>query len=282
MKIPPPPSVLVLIPALLISGNPAPAYPPAPYHRVYGSVRDDLGNPLDTSDGIVVLSAADNKEVVRGPTDPRLGAGINYSLPVPLDAGIAEELYAATALKPQWPFTIRVIRGTTSYVPIQMQGGAYQIGQPAQSTRIDLTLGIDSDGDGLPDAWERELMRSDPRRRHQNISEVLPGDDSDGDGLTNLEEYIAGTYALDARDGLSIDIVEVSHGIARLQFLAVAKRTYRLKSSATLEEFSAQPFSLAASGLDPVQDFRAVQTELRSVYVPVGEAPLLNFRLYVE
>ena len=30
-----------------------------------------------------------------------------------------------------------------------------ELGKPSETTRLDLTLGEDSDGDGLPDAWER-------------------------------------------------------------------------------------------------------------------------------
>ena len=42
----------------------------------------------------------------------------------------------------------------------------------------------DADGDGLPDAWERE---------HFGDLSARPGDDPDGDGRTNAEEYANGT-----------------------------------------------------------------------------------------
>ena len=34
----------------------ADAYPPAPHYQIYGTVRDDRGNPLSTSEGEVILS----------------------------------------------------------------------------------------------------------------------------------------------------------------------------------------------------------------------------------
>ena len=39
-----------------------------------------------------------------------------------------------------------------------MRGDYSALGRPGESTRIDLTLGEDRDGDGLPDAWERTLI----------------------------------------------------------------------------------------------------------------------------
>ena len=47
--------------------------------------------------------------------------------------------------------------------------------------------GEDSDTDGLPDWWELEFFG--------DLDEV-GGDDPDGDGLTHLEEYLAGTHPL--------------------------------------------------------------------------------------
>ena len=50
----------------------------------------------------------------------------------------------------------------------------------------DLTPASDDDHDGLPDAWEIEHGLSPSNPNDANI-------DSDGDGHTNLQEYIAGT-----------------------------------------------------------------------------------------
>ena len=267
----------------LLSAGAALAYPPAPFHRIYGMVRDDHGNPLGASDAVIILSGEGNAEIVRGPSDTALGIGVNYSLSVPMDTGVLDQLYKVTALRPTYPFTIRVIRGGASYVPIQMQGTSWKVGDPAGSTRIDLTLGLDSDGDGLPDAWEKEVIRTDTTGKFKDLSQIKPSEDIDGDGLSNLQEYIAGTYALDSGDGLFLSILSVSNGYAHLQFLTIAKRSYRLKSSVDLATFSAQPFALApadASLLLP--GLLARDTKLMDVYVPVGNAPGKSFRLYVD
>ena len=54
-----------------------------------------------------------------------------------------------------------------------------------------LTLGTvtDTDGDGLADEWEQELIDADPNDALEILADVNPDDDLDGDGLTNLQEF---------------------------------------------------------------------------------------------
>ncbi|MFC7336712.1 hypothetical protein ACFQY0_05955 [Haloferula chungangensis] len=270
-----------LIAFLFLSLGSAFAYPPAPFHRIYGVVRDDHGNPLGSQDAIIVLDGMNN-EIVRGPTDPNKAIGFNYSLSVPMDSGVTEQLYDINAMRPSYPFTLRVLYGGESYLPIQMQGSTWNIGLPAGSTRIDLTIGIDSDHDGLPDAWELEAIRNDPTGRYTTLASIKPDEDADGDGLTNLQEYIAGTYALDSGNGLSLDIISVVDGMAMLEFLAVDKRTYHLESSDDLSNFSKQEFSLARIGKTFTTAYLASDTRVIKIYVKVGEVKSKIFRLHAN
>jgi len=88
-----------------------------------------------------------------------------------------------------------------------------------------LTVLADTDGDGMPDAWEATylLNASDPSDAPQ---------DADGDGLTNLQEYRAGTNPRDNLSYLKIESIEselATSGSMRVSFIAVSNRTYTLQ-----------------------------------------------------
>ena len=177
---------------------------------------------------------------------------------------------------------VGVIRNQTVYVPIEISRIPPTIGLPGQTTRIDLTLGIDSDSDGLPDAWEQSLIDHDTTGRLRTLADVRPGDDLDGDGLTNMQEYLLGTYALDASDGLALSIVEVVDGQAHLRFSVVAGRTYSVRSSTDLQAWSAQSFSIATAAASPVNSFRATDITLLDVWVPLPPGGTAFYRLYAQ
>ena len=263
----------------LVAGT-ASAYPPAPYHRIFGSVRDDRGQPLGAEEGMVILLGVGDVEIARGSTDPTIGPNINYSVNVQMDSGTTALLYEITALRPLLPFLIRVVIDGTAYVPIQATG-AFNIGDPAGQTRIDLTIGIDSDGDGLPDSWEQDVIDSDLTGTLLGLAHVNPGDDLDYDGMTNYEEYIAGTYALDRTDRLELKVIQATSTFTRLRFLAITGRTYRIISTPNMQQaFVAQPFALTPAG-NAANSFIAPGVELRDVYVSPGAAKYF-FKLLVE
>mgnify|MGYP006276273357 CR=1 FL=1 len=56
----------------------------------------------------------------------------------------------------------------------------------------------DADDDSLPDSWELTIIEANPNDGITTIEDVLPGDDFDGDNLTNAEEF-----ALDTRPHLA-------------------------------------------------------------------------------
>ena len=257
------------------------AFPPAPHHTLYGLVRNEQGRPLSTGDAVILLNGP-NGEVVRGYVDTNTASGINYTLRVPMDGNRTGQLYSPTAMTVAAPFTIQVLIGSTSYLPIQMQGTLPTIGAIGGSTRLDLTLGIDSDGDGIPDAWERDMIDFDPDDGLNTLADVRPGDDFDGDGLSNLMEYLAGTYAFDRLDGINLALKEVANQVARLEFLAVSGHTYRIQSSTDGVTWLTQRFSLNANASDTVSAHLSDSVTILKVYVPVGDLPSPLFKLYVD
>tara|TARA_Y100001934_G_scaffold281806_1_gene392864 strand:- start:691 stop:1533 length:843 start_codon:yes stop_codon:yes gene_type:complete len=213
------------------------AFPPAPHHTFFGMVRDELGRPLE-GEKVEVLFETSSGRLVR--TSVGLGLpGINYRMRVPMDAGTTADLYNPIAMRFAMPYKIRVRVGSQVYLPIEMVGDLGKMGQPGEETLLNLTLGEDSDGDGLPDAWERALLS-----QGKDISDINPGDDTDGDGMSNLDEYISGNYAFDKDDGLRLDIVQKQEADVVLEFLGIQGRTYTIKGSSDLKDWSNLSFQL--------------------------------------
>lgn len=220
-------------------------FPPAPHHRFFGQVRDEQGNRIGGGEAIVVLETRSGVQL-GSPIAQRFDATVNYQLDVPMDSGISDDAFKPTALKPTVPFTIKVRVGNVTYLPIELGGDFALNGQPGAKTRLDLTLGEDTDGDGLPDAWERLLISQSPQK--VDLSDILPTGDFDDDGMSNLGEYLAGTYAFDDEDGYSLEIVRTEGLNPVLEFTAVRGRNYTIVGSDNLEEWSDVQFQIVEEG----------------------------------
>ncbi len=83
----------------------------------------------------------------------------------------------------------------------------------------------DANGDGLPDAWQIRYFGSTSDLR------AAPGADPDDDGLTNVEEFRAGTNPLDASNSLRLTAVRFDAGSVRLSFPTISGKRYRLERS---------------------------------------------------
>lgn len=260
---------------------PADAFPPAPHHTLFGTVRDEMGNPLTVTGAEVILETPTGT-AIKATIVPGLGLGMNYKLAVPLDAGVTSDIYRPTAMRTAAPFKMRVRIGQTVYLPIEMSGEFSKLGQSAQSTRLDLTLGEDGNGNGLPDAWERALIAASGGK----VKEVRPGDDADGDGLSNLNEYLAGTYAFDNRDGFSLKVVEIKASAPTLEFMVIRGRTYTVFGSSDLGAWAPIPFRFAGDTAESPdrQTYQATDSRVVQVSVqPNANQPAMRFfKLRVE
>ena len=246
------------------------AFPPAPDHQIYGMVRDALGEPLMIDNAVVILETADGVQI-KTSVVPNLEAGVNYRLSIPMDAGLTSDNYKPTALRPLVSFRLKVIIGTTTYLPLELKGSYANLGKPAGRTHLDLTLGEDSNGDGLPDAWQSMVIDMLGGTGILALGDITPDGDADGDGMSNMQEYIAGTYAFDSTDALKLDIAGFNAGRPLLDFMVIGGRSYAIQASTNLTAWSAVNFSLPAeaSGAPPMARYAAkdVRTVRAEAYV---------------
>lgn len=88
--------------------------------------------------------------------------------------------------------------------------------------------GIDSDGDGIADAFEFTYTLPD------SLATLSRTGDFDGDGKTDLEEYLAATDPTDSQSILRITNFAITTGGYSLTWTSSPARFYRIISSTTL------------------------------------------------
>jgi hypothetical protein len=243
----------VLTAALLaVLLTPVRAFPPAPFFTLFGTVRDEQGQALQL-DGDVVVFYKNGVEVLRQNISEDSQFDQNYQIRLRMDMQRAGTVnYSDLANATGTPFTVAILIHNIPYYPIEMSV-ARTVGRPGERVRLDLTLGVDSDGDGLPDAWEQSQLFAagiQPGPNGWDLSLITRDGDFDHDGHTNYEEYVAGTYATDPSDHLDLRIAGKTATSAHLQFFAIYGKTYTLEASTDLKTWSLIPFY--TSSPDPV------------------------------
>jgi hypothetical protein len=89
---------------------------------------------------------------------------------------------------------------------------------------------LDSDGDGMPDAWERSY----------NLDPFSPADaiaDPDGDSLPNRAEYQSGTNPRDVSSRLAVTSFACGPGLIAIVWSCVPEKQYRIQVSANLRDW---------------------------------------------
>lgn len=246
---------------LLLFGSSLSAYPPAPHHEFYGLVRNEWGDPIDVSGARVFLVTTNGASVV-APVAASTEPGLNYRLAVPMDSARSPKIdyTSGGSLRRTQPFQLKVQIGNIIYLPIEMVSSR-PIGEPAGTSRLDLTLGIDTDGDGLPDVWELA--------NGLNPNWADADEDADGDGLSNRNEYLAGTYAFDPSDGFRLALTSVNAGASRMEFLAIRGRTYTIQASPDLQQWTTVGFQVVSGGVPGALQNNYPAADIRNLLIEV-------------
>ena len=111
-----------------------------------------------------------------------------------------------------------LIRCGTDRLAVGTSGGQVML------VRTSLAI-VDADGDGLADNWEMAFFHS------TNAPNGGAAQDFDGDGITNLQEYINGTDPTDASNAFRISGVSLGGGTAVFRFHGVTGIRYQLEQS---------------------------------------------------
>lgn len=267
--------ILFIFPILPL---PVQAFPPAPYFTVYGDVRDQHGILIPPGSATVVL-AKGGVETMREPLTSVEGADYNYQIRVRMDMlRDTSAAYNSKALSPGTVFTLGVESNGQMFYPIEMATPP-AIGAAADRRRLNLTLGVDADGDGLPDAWEQAQLYQGgilPGADGWDLTLIDRDGDFDRDGKSNFTEYLAGTYAADAKSTLELQIKEKLAEAVRLEFYAIYGKSYTLQSSPDLRTWTDAPLTLTAPDAEvpgtPQSSLLATGTGILSVYSAAGPA----------
>jgi glycosidase len=91
---------------------------------------------------------------------------------------------------------------------------------------------LDSDGDGIPDWWTLGYFNH-PTGQAADGSRAM--DDPDGDGMSNLQEYLAGTDPRNAGSVFAITSITISNQDVLVSWPSVAGQTYQLRRCSSFD-----------------------------------------------
>lgn len=220
-------------------------FPPAPFYTIYGDVRNAYGE-LIPAEGAAVILYAGEKEILRQSLTAVADADYNYQVRLRIDMMRTAGSYSSLALNPGAAYSVAVNVGGQLFYPLEIDAPR-TVGAPAERRRLNLTLGTDDDGDGLPDAWEENQLYNagyEPGPDGWDLSAISRDGDFDGDGMGNWAEFVAGAYATDYTSVLELEIREVLDDLVRLEFYAIYGKTYALEVSIDMARWAAAPFSI--------------------------------------
>jgi hypothetical protein len=262
----------------LTSGK-APAFPPAPYYTIYGDVRNEDGTLVPA--GAFLIFSYESKEVARYPITETLGKDYNYEIRMRVDMNAGgTAAYHSIAARTGQAYTLKVDVGGVAYVPIELSRAQPVVGTAADRKRLDLTLGVDTDLDGLPDSWERAMLQ---RLGYPltDLYRITPEGVLGADGLTNLQRYISGTYSSDTTQSFYLKIKEVTDKDVAVEFFSLANKFYSIEMSSDLSSW--MPVDFAITSGSPVSVFRATGSGVVTARIQwAGSEEKVFYRLKVR
>ncbi len=275
---------LLLAASLMPMSGQLRAFPPAPYYTLYGMVRDQVGQTI-TAEGAVLILLKGGMEVGRTPINSTLLLDQNYELNIRIDqTRSGTQPYTSKAIASQGPFSLAVEMNGALFYPIEVSGNL-TAGKGGERVKLDLNLGSDTDGDGLPDIWEQWMLYQAGYFPDGNgvwpIHLITKNGDFDNDGMSNWLEYVAGTFAGDATEKFALEIKEKAATSVRFEFYAITGRAYTIERSTDMQTWARVPFAIGAPG-SGATFYTAADVGVLSAFTTPTQSSKEFFRLTVR
>jgi hypothetical protein len=244
-----PSSLIIQFSALIVcmcALNGAHAAVPLPGFVLIGQVLDEYGWPYAANANVEVTVRVAGRVCGRAAVRDSLAPGVNYVIDVSLDDGTGG-VYSPSAAREGDQLDIRV---TVDGVPQPIVQTSLPLApEPAGTAYMKLTVGTDVDGDGLPDAWEQWMVDANPGDDIDDVGDITAAGDFDGDGASNLHEYLAGTFPDWGFDYFAIkEFLQTADGKLAFRFLTVPGKVYGIRSNA---QPAAEGWKRCAFTVDP-------------------------------
>ncbi len=160
-----------------------------------------------------------------------------------------------------------------------------KIGAPGSVSEVDIVLAEDADGDGIDDDLFAELEAGwenspayDPSAAYRPAS-----CDSDGDGVSDLDEALSGTDPFSGDDLLAIS--DFDPALPTVSFKPVGGHSYSIEQSPDMMDWSSAAFSTDSADATPTRSVLPVPASadfsLRTLYLFPTSTPAF-FRISVE
>lgn len=191
------------------------------YNNVSGSIGGTLQTPnnwipaigISQANGLALAAAAPTVGTVINAPDPGLIyqflSGTSMATPQVAGAVAFAAMNFPTETVPQ-----RIARILQNVTPLPGLAGKVITGG-----RLNLARTVDTDQNGLPDWWEQQHFNQ--------ATGVNPATDADGDGASNLAEWLAGTNPTNALSALRLTTLQTTNGLA-VTWPSAAGRYYRV------------------------------------------------------